>query len=156
MKRFAIFTCLLLLVFCSAPLFAEGLKTMCVPNLEEKVCVTLPEQAPDFIKFPGTVIGQKKFVNGNAIQVIEHLNKDQTVEVVVFIALLDGKVHILAVLVSYCPEGFANLDEKKNHLTENYEDSAFMRSGKASDVLFKVKKLTHYSAFKKFIEGVSF
>jgi len=134
---------------------AEGLKTLCVPNIQEKVCVTMPEQAPDFMKFPGQAIGQKMFSNGNAAQIIEHMNKEQTVDVIVFIALLDNKVHILAVMVNYCPEGYANFDSKKTHLSENYEDSSFMKTGKPSDVLFKVNKSTDYNSFKKFIEGVS-
>jgi hypothetical protein len=146
---------MVLVLLCAGFAGAEGLKTLCVPDIQEKVCVTLPEGAPDFMKFPGQALGTKKFSNGNAVQIVEHMNKEATVEVSVLVALIEGKVHILAIIANYCPEGFANFDTKKTHLSENYEDSQFMKTGKPSDVLFKVSKSTDYGSFKKYIEGVS-
>jgi hypothetical protein len=146
---------ILLSITCASPVIAssEAMKTMCVSNGSQKVCVTISERAPDFMGFPASAAGTKHFSNGNAVQIVEHLNKEQTVGAVVMVALIGGRVHILAVMVNYCPEGFANFDSTKKHLTDSYEDVQFTKTGKVSGVLTKVDAITNYNSFRGFIEG---
>jgi len=155
MKRFLSLILMATFLIGASFVQAEDLKTMCVPDIAEKVCVTISEKAPDFMKFPGNVIGQKQFSNGNAIQGVEHMNKAQTVDVMALVALIAGKVHIIAIVVSYCPEGFSNFDSTKAHVTDSYQDVTFMKTGRPTGLMTKVDKAADYSTFRKFIEGTS-
>jgi hypothetical protein len=155
MKRFLAIVGTIVLLLCANIAGAENLKTMCVPDIDEKVCVTISEKAPDFMKFPGQAIGTRHFSNGNAIQIVEHINKAQTVDAMALVILLNGKPHIIAVVVSYCPEGFSNFDSTKTHVTDSYQDATFMKTGRPTGLMTKVDKAADYSTFKKFIEGTS-
>jgi hypothetical protein len=51
--------------------YMEGTKKLCI---DEKICITLPEKAPDFTTFEGSILGQRAFANGNVIMVVEMFN----------------------------------------------------------------------------------
>jgi hypothetical protein len=130
---------------------SEGTKKVCVGTAN--ICVALPEKAPDFNKFDANVLGSKRFENGNAVQVLELMNEDATVDVIVLVVMLEEKVSIVALQVSYAPEGFAKFDAKKTHVTDQYEDVGFTKQGKPTGLLIPVQKLSDYDEFSKFLEG---
>ena len=70
------------------------------------------------------------------------------------LVMVEGKVSIIAMQVTYAPETFAKYDIDKAHVSDSYEDSTFTEKGKLSNTLMKVDKLTDYKLFAKFIEGV--
>ena len=131
--------------------YAEGTKKIC---LTPENCITVPEKAPDFTKFEAQVLGQRAFANGNALLIAELLNEANTVDVIMMLVMVEGKVSIIAMQVTYAPETFAKYDIDKAHVSDSYEDSTFTEKGKLSNTLMKVDKLTDYKLFAKFIEGV--
>lgn len=130
--------------------YAEGTKKLCV---NEQVCITIPEKAPDFMAFETNVLATKQFPNGNAIQVLESMNAEATVDVIVLVVKLGDKVSIVGIQVNYAPESFAKFDEKKQHVTDSYEDVGFTKRGQPTGLLIKVDKFTDSKDFMKFIEG---
>jgi len=131
--------------------YTEGTKKLCPV---EGVCVVVPEKAPDFQNFPTRVLGQRNFPNGNALQVLEALNKESTVDVTLLVMKLEGKVFIISMQVIYAPEGFDKAASAEEHVTDKYEDVQFMETGRPSEKLGHVEKFKDFSEFRKFIEGV--
>jgi hypothetical protein len=130
--------------------YTEATKKLCV---NEQICITIPEKAPDFIKFETNVLTTKHFENGNGIQILEAMNKELTVDVIILVVQLDGKVSIVGMQVNYASEGFDKFDEKKTHVTDSYEDVGFTKQGKPTGLLIKVNKFTDSKDFMKFVEG---
>jgi hypothetical protein len=131
--------------------YMEGAKKLCI---DEKICITLPEKAPDFTAFKGNILGQRAFANGNVIMVVEMLNDADTVGVIIVLVKVGEKSSVIGMQVTYAPETFAKYDIDKAHVSDSYEDSTFTEKGKLSNTLMKVDKLTDYKLFAKFIEGV--
>ena len=131
--------------------YTEGTKKLCPV---EGMCVVVPEKAPDFQNFPTRVLGQKNFPNGNALQVLEALNKELTIDVILLVMKHEGKVFLLSMQVTYAPEGFDKAASAKKYVTDKYEDVQFMETGRPSGKLSRVEKFKDFSEFRKFIEGV--
>ena len=132
---------------------SEGLKTFTIPNTDFKV--TLPEQAPDFLTFPTDIVAQMKYDNGNGVVILESLNKEHTVDVIIVMAKVGKKIGLIQMQVNYCAETFDKLDLDKKHPTDYYEDATFVKTGRITNLLTRVNKLTDVKLFKHFIASGS-
>lgn len=143
-------------VFVGIILGDEGTRVIKIPDAG--VVLTVPEKTPDFHLFPGQVLGSQQFQNGNAVLVIESMNGSRTVDVVVLVVKIEGKLHFIAMQVTYCPAGFDKIDMNKpiedQIRVEYLGDMKFMKTGVPSDEMTRVKKLPEYGEISKFIEGV--
>ena len=154
MKR--LLSCLVMLSMLAVSVWAwsytEVTKKLCI---DEKICITLPEKAPDFTTFKGNILGQRAFANGNVIMVVEMFNDADTVDVILVLVKVEEKISVIGMQVTYAPETFAKYNIDKAHVSDSYEDSAFTEKGQLSGQLMKVDKLTDYNLFAKFIEGTN-
>ena len=136
----------LMLALASAAWAAEGTKVLTIP---EVLTVTVPEMAPDFVDWEGHFLGGKNYSNGRMIGLVEWEHPDGDI----FVATLilkepDGSFYLILFQVSYFLPGWENhLDQPEKYLiTESYEDEGFMKTGKTSGILVRVKEPTKWEA----------
>jgi hypothetical protein len=127
------------------------MKTLSLAGTDIKI--TVPETAPEFFEWQTQSLGSKKFANGNVIGVFESLSPDLTVDVIMVVAMINEKGSIICLQICYCPEGFNKFNDKIEHVTDCFEDAVFVKTGKQTGILERVKKLTPYENFSNYIEG---
>jgi hypothetical protein len=136
----------LVLALAGAGWAAEGTKVLTIP---EVLTVTVPEMAPDFVDWEGHFLGGKNYSNGRMIGLIEWGHPDGDL----FVATLvlkesDGSFYLILFQVSYfLAEWDKHLDQPEKYLiTEYYEDLGFIKTGKPSGILVRVKEPTKWEA----------
>jgi hypothetical protein len=110
--------------------YTEGTKSLHIGDMT----VAVPEKTPDFIDiklFDFVNVMEQRLASGARVNVAELVNKEKSVGVIVLIAEIpgEGKVHILALQVKY----------RDKVDIEFFEDADFMKTGKPSDKLIRVK-----------------
>ncbi len=146
MKKSLLFVGLMsLFLLLASPVFpaSDGMKTLMAD--ESGVLLQVPEKAPEFLRWPGTVIGSEKFANGNALVLVECVNPDETVLVRSLWARINGKFCLLAFAVSY---------EAYPDKMDLYQDVGFLDTGVPTGRLLQVADSAPLSLFKSRVGGV--
>jgi len=122
--------------------FAQAIEETKVLKGPEAIApVTVPEQAPDFMLWPGQMLGMEQFENGRVIGVVEVSNQDKVFVVVLLLREPDGSIHVVSAQVTYFAAEFFNGAADPKHIkTEFYVDPDFLATGKPSDKLIRVDK----------------
>ena len=118
---------------------AEGVKTLeIIPGHS----IQVPEMAPDFRRFKGSVIGAKTYSNGNMLAVIETYTDDGDIFVLLLFVKIKEKLHLVGMQAAYLKTG----------ITDLYEDTAFTKTGKPSGKLARVKKGAPLEQIEPFLD----
>ena len=129
-KRFclvAIFALLFAgLVFGFAP---EGTKTM--RGDKPVVTITVPEKAPDFLRWQSMLLGGEQYEDGNVLLLVQFISPDERTVVNALWAKIGEKYSVLAFAVFYL--------ERAGDPPDLYEDLTFLKTGNPSGILVRVE-----------------
>lgn len=143
----------LLFAFLIITYAAEAKEGSRVLDNEKGFTVEVPEMCPDFLFWQPRLLGSKQYANGNGIAIIESRNEEETVFVTAIWAKIENKAYCLGLIITYFPpKGFDPKKKVEDQMKSEYiEDIIFMRTGKPSGVLSRVKDLTPFSQIERFL-----
>lgn len=107
----------------------ESVKTLQLQDLK----VTVPELAPDFLRFKVLQVISEKLPSGVLVKAVILVSEDQNVKVMALMVdvLSVKKVSVLVLQVKY----------EATQIIDTYADVEFLKTGKPSDKLVKVQEL---------------
>jgi len=117
---------------------AEGTKIMKADK--PPVVITVPEKAPDFLNWGGTIMVGERYENGNVLLIVAFESPDEQVAVTALWAKVGDKYFLLAFAVFY--------EVRPNAPPDMYEDLGFLKTGTPSGVLVRVDTPSPLAAFK--------
>ena len=145
MKKMWLLALVSLFLLLASPVFpaSDGMKTLI--GDKSGVVIQVPEKAPEFLQWPGAVIGGEKYPNGNGLLLVECINPDETVIVRSLWARIEGKLYILAFAVSY---------EAHPDRIDLYQDVGFLDTGVPTGMFLQVADSAPLSRFQNRVSGV--
>ncbi len=120
--------------------FGEGVREHSDPT--GIVTVKMPEQAPDFLIWPGRTLDMKRFPNGRSAGIVEVHNEDQSVWAILSVIRQDEKLFVLLVQVTYFYPEFFKTADPKYIKTEYYVDKTFFDTNVPTNTLVRVEEVS--------------
>ncbi len=130
----------LLTLFFGGSAFSEGTKVLSIPG---KTPITVPELAPEFLKWDAVLLVKEDYPNGNFLAVTQSISPDERTVVISLVGKQNDKIIILGFAVKYT--------NSKNSEFEIYEDLGFLKTGKPTGVFYRVDKASPTAAFKFYL-----
>ena len=143
-KIFALLVILAIVLF-APPVLASG-GTKIISNVELEISAVVPELAPEFLGWSGTLIASRKYSNGNSLYMVAFDSPDKRAGVLSIIAHIGDKLFLIEFAAFY--------EERGETKPDLYEDTGFAKNGTPSGIMIQIQNPLTLEAIEEKISAV--